>query len=327
VTAETRVAFYCVSNDTYFLGAVALINSLRLVGHAEPIFVLDCGLSAAQSRLLSSEVTVVRGPDNVPPFLLKTIAPLRHPAEVMILVDADVIVTRPLDTVIDRAAAGEVVAFRNNVDRFVAEWGELLDLGPLERRPYVCSAFLAAGGEGGEEVLRLLDDRQRRVDFERTWWRHREPGYPFLYADQDVLNAVLAARVERSRMVALDHRLCTPMPFEGLEIADAATLRCVFADGTEPYLLHHILPAKPWLRSMHEGVYSRLLRRLVSDSDVAVRPPASWLPFRFRTGAVSFLERKRASAMAQVRWRVGSLVHRLRTALVGLPRAWRRRSA
>ena len=44
-------AFYCVSDDRYFLGAVGLINSLRLVGHSEPIHLLDCGLTAGQAEV------------------------------------------------------------------------------------------------------------------------------------------------------------------------------------------------------------------------------------------------------------------------------------
>ncbi len=51
------VAFYCISSDLYFPGAVALVNSLRLVGHTEPIFLLDCGLSDAHRELLATEVT------------------------------------------------------------------------------------------------------------------------------------------------------------------------------------------------------------------------------------------------------------------------------
>ena len=31
-------AFYTVADARYFLGAVGMINSLRLVGHDEPIF-------------------------------------------------------------------------------------------------------------------------------------------------------------------------------------------------------------------------------------------------------------------------------------------------
>jgi len=90
-------AFYCVSSSMYFLGAVALVNSLRLLGHAEPIFVLDYGLSTAERELLSQEATLVAAPDDTTPFLLKTVAPLAHPAEVMVLIDADIIITRPIE--------------------------------------------------------------------------------------------------------------------------------------------------------------------------------------------------------------------------------------
>ncbi len=59
--AEHRpaAAFYCVADERYFLGAVGLINSLRLVGHTEPIFLLDCGLTAAQRELLEPQATLL----------------------------------------------------------------------------------------------------------------------------------------------------------------------------------------------------------------------------------------------------------------------------
>ncbi len=53
------LAFYCVADDRYFLGAVGLINSLRLQGHAEPIYLLDCGLDPRQRELLAAHVEVV----------------------------------------------------------------------------------------------------------------------------------------------------------------------------------------------------------------------------------------------------------------------------
>ena len=53
-------AFYCVADERYFLGAVGLVNSLRLVGHREPIFLLDCGLDDEQRELLGREVDAGR---------------------------------------------------------------------------------------------------------------------------------------------------------------------------------------------------------------------------------------------------------------------------
>ncbi len=68
----TATAFYCVSDARFFLGAVGLINSLRVIGHDEPIFVLDCGLTDEQRGMLAAEATLVPAPAERPPQLLKT---------------------------------------------------------------------------------------------------------------------------------------------------------------------------------------------------------------------------------------------------------------
>ena len=69
-------------------------------------------------------------PGEVTPFLLKTVAPLRHPAEVVVLLDADIIVTRPLTELIDRASHGRVLAVEHGHDRFFPSGGSCSDLGP-----------------------------------------------------------------------------------------------------------------------------------------------------------------------------------------------------
>ncbi len=150
----------------------------------------------------------------------------------MILIDADMIATRPLTELIERAAGDRVVVFRNDTDRFVAEWGELLDLGPVRRRPYVSSGLIALGGATGDTVLGLLDDRQRRVDIEQTFARRATPDYAFLYPEQDVLNAILATRVDEERIVTLDNRLAPNPPYRGLRIADERT--CAASTTTAP---------------------------------------------------------------------------------------------
>ncbi len=295
-------AFYCVSDSRYFLGAVGLINSLRLQGHAEPIHLLDCGLTAEQRALVADEVVLVDAPDDTPPYLLKTIAPLAHPAEVMVLIDVDMIVTRNLGELIETAREGRVVAFENNVDRFVPEWGELLELGEARRHPYLCSGFVAAARDPGEEVLRLMRDLRDRVDFSQTFWRQNVPDYPFLYADQDLLNAILATRVEPDRIRAYDYTLAAPTPFGGLEVTDLESLRCAYPDGVEPFVVHHILPSKPWLAPMYHGVYSQLLMRLLVGPRLAVRLPASQIPVRFRDGARGRIERARILGRDRLGW-------------------------
>jgi hypothetical protein len=276
-------AFYCVSDERYFLGAVGMINSLRVLGHTEPVYLLDCGLTADQRRLLEPHATVVPAPSEAPPWLLKTVAPLRHPAEVMVLIDADIVVTRSLAELIERAAEPRVIAIENDTERFVAEWGELLGLGEVRRQPYVSSGLAFLGQPIGEQVLQLMGELQDRVDFDHTFWRNNDPDYPFLYGDQDVFNAILASRIEGERLTALPNRLAPNPPFKGLRVIDEATLRCAHRDGTEPYALHNFY-RKPWLVRTRSNPYSRLLTRLLLGTNDSLRLDRRELPLRLRTG-------------------------------------------
>jgi hypothetical protein len=296
-------AFYCVADERYFLGAVGMINSLRVIGHDEPVFVLDCGLTDEQRELLAPQVTLVEAPRAAPPWLLKTIVPLRNPAEVMVLIDTDIVVTRPLDELIAKAAENRVVAFENDMDRFDPQWGELLGLGAVRRQPYVSSALVVAGQPLGGEVLGLMDELQDKVDFDNTFWRANVSDYAFLYADQDVFNAILASTIEPEALVALPNRLAPNPPFTGLRVADADTLRVTGPDGSEPYAIHHYT-VKPWLQPTHHGVYSQLLRRLLIGPDAPLRVDHAELPVRFRAGPRAWLARKRANLPDRFRWHV-----------------------
>ena len=268
-----------------------MLNSLRVVGHRERVYFLDCGLTPHQRRLLEPHATLVPAPSEAPPWLLKTEAPLRHPAEVMVLIDADIIVTRSLAGLVEQASRGKVVAFGNSNDRFVPEWGQLLGLGRSRRRQYVSSSLLLLSGPLGSEVLSLMADMPDRVDFDRTFWRADDPDYPFRYGDQDVVNAILASRVDPGQVVEVEGQLEAVMPFNGLRVIEARTLRCAYDDGTEPYVLHHYLPMKPWLEPTIPGVYTELLVRLLRGSDVAVRLPGRELPPHLRPGLVAAAKR------------------------------------
>ena len=279
-------AFYCMSSDIYFLGAVAMINSLRLVGHEEPVHVLDLGMRPKQRAMVEPHVNVVELEGDTQPWLSKTVAPLAHPDDVMVLIDADMIVTRSLADLIERARSGEVIAVEHGQDRHVPEWGEILDLGPVRKQTYVCSGFLATPRDPGEDVLRLMADRQDRIDFDRTSVAGYDTDYELLFLDQDVLNAVLASKVEAERVVVLDRRLEAIPPFEGLRVVDEETLRCAYEDGTEPYLIHHF-SAKPWLELTPHGVYTQLLRRLLIGDDVVIQVPDEELPLHLRPGLIA----------------------------------------
>jgi hypothetical protein len=298
-----RAAFYCVCDRRYFLGAAAMINSLRLVRHDEPIHVLDCGLTREQRAILAPHATMVTRPDDTPPYLAKTIAPSLHPADAMILIDADIVLTRSLGELIGSVPDG-VVGFRNDRDRFVREWGVLLGLGEARRRPYVSSGLVVLAGSLGSEVLGLLHDRQGRVEFERTFYGGRmEPEYAFRYPEQDVLNAILSTRGEGDRILALDEALLANPPFAGLRLRDEESLRCAYGDGTEPYGLHHYA-RKPWLEPMYHGIYSRLLARLLLGPGLTVVVPEGDVPLRMRSGPLAGVARTGVNARDRLGWRL-----------------------
>jgi hypothetical protein len=294
-------AFYCVADERYFIGAVGLVNSLRLLGHEEPILLLDCGLTAAQRDLLEPHVRLLPAPGDTPPWLLKTVAPLAEPADVMILLDTDMVATRSLAPLAERAREGGLVAFADPLDRWVPEWGELLGLGEARRGDYVSTGALLAGGARGREILRLLAEHQAIVEFERTYWRENEPGYAFAYADQDVLNAILATR-GGDGVVVLEERLAATPPFEGLRIRDERGLACEYEDGAEPYLVHHHV-VRPWLEQTEHGVYSRLLRRLLVGGDVAIRVPEADVAPWLRSGPRAWAMRARHDLRERMRRR------------------------
>ena len=56
------VGFFTIADANYFLGLVALVNSLRLQGHADPITVLDLGLQTDQREALETECDFVTPP-------------------------------------------------------------------------------------------------------------------------------------------------------------------------------------------------------------------------------------------------------------------------
>ena len=160
-------------------------------------------------------------------------------------------------------------------------------------------------------MLALLDDRQRRVDFEAGLYGRDEAGYAFRYPEQDVLNAILSSRPDPGRVERLPSRLAATPPYTRLRVRDLETLRCAYADGTEPYVIHQFV-RKPWLERMHHSVYSQLLARLLTGDDVAIRVPEADVPHRLRRGVVPSLERAALSARDLSRWYAGEAARRVR---------------
>src|SRR3954451_18327508 len=213
------VAFYAVADERHFLGLVALLNSLRLHGHEQPLVVADCGLAAWQRDLLSPHVELASVEAGPSPYLLKPVLPLERPAEIMVLADVDLLVLRSLDQLLRQPHP--VVAFIDPVGhRFHCEWAELLDLPGIRRMPYLNSGFLVLKGAPGGSILRLVADRQKRVNVEQIRARGGRPEDPFYYADQDVWNAVISAILPPSELGRPPADLASHPPFRELRAGD-----------------------------------------------------------------------------------------------------------
>ncbi len=156
----------------------------------------------------------------------------------------------------------------------------------MRRGPYLTSSALFMDRATAEGLLPLVAERQERIDLDRTWVGAGSEADPLYFLDQDVINAVIRARLEPGRVAEYDARLAPIPPFSGLRLEDAAALSCRYEDGAEPFLLHHA-SRKPWLVRMRANVYSRLLTRLLLGDDVALRLDPGQLPLRLRDGGAA----------------------------------------
>lgn len=315
----SSVAFLTVANAPHFPGAVALLNSLRLMGHEEPFVLVDAGLTGSQRALLSDRVELVPAPPGVHPVHLAPYAPLLRPAGVQVVLDADVIVCRRLDELVASARDGRWVGFVNdppNDVRHFAEWQDVLGLERVTRRPYLNAGQFLIPRLMNDRVLRPWIDGQTEVGLAGTrYGRRARLTDPFYFADQDVVNALLSALLSDDELDIRDHRLAPHPPFEGVRPSRGDGTLCEYDDGTAPFFLHHTM-AKPWLQATPTTVYSELLPRLLLADDVAVRLQPADVPLRLRDGRLASIDRRRAHALAvtrrTLRRRLGSLGIRTR---------------
>jgi hypothetical protein len=283
-------AFYTVATPSRFLGVVALLNSLRLVGHDEPFRVADCGLEPWQRDALEGRAELVPTATGTSACLRKCSLPRAAPADMMVLLDTDVIVTRRLDPLLVCAAEGAVVAFADPAaGRFHPEWSELLDL-PRGRPLRYLNTGLVILPRRRLDLLDKVERALHAVDLSRSALNGERSSNPFSYADQDVWNAVLAAATAPEEVLVLPQRLAPHPPFAGLALESAQELHCRYEDGTRPFLLHDVA-RKPSAPSTPAALYSHLLL----GPDVAVPVPPERVPFRFHARLLPALERRLAA--------------------------------
>jgi hypothetical protein len=164
----------------------------------------------------------------------------------------------------------------------------------------VNAGVLAVEEELGRRLLPIVVEKTKTLDIALSQHGRGSVHEPFFFYDQDVLNAVLASKASPQEVVVLPHRLAPHPPFRDLELVDAAKFRCRYADGAEPFVLHHVL-AKPWLALTRRSVYDVLLRRVLLGTDVSLRLEPEELPLRLREGPLASLDRGRADLVARAR--------------------------
>jgi hypothetical protein len=291
-TAPKDVTFFTISDAGFVPGTIGLVDSLRLQGHGGPIVVLDCGMREDQRRLLGREVTLIPWDRSqaTNPTLFKPFAHLTDPSGVVVIIDSDVIVTAPLDGIIDRAASGDICVFPDpEADRWFAEWQSVFDLPSSPRQqPYVNAGFVCLSVDHHPDLLRRWWELCRSIWHEPSLYEGAADG-PTSQVDQDALNALLMTGVERERIHLLDPDLAPASGAlaEGVKVLDDRTLACSYR-GRRSLLLHVAGKAKPWrIRDwpyVLPTAYTRLLRRLLTGDDTVLRAIPSDLPPWLRRG-------------------------------------------
>jgi hypothetical protein len=299
--ARSGVTFFTISNDKYFPGLVGLLNSLKLMGHNEPVVVGDCGLTAAQRELLAPHCKLfelnsqlVRNPTQYKPFPF-----LLRPRGTVVFIDSDMIVTRSLSPVLALAAQGKICAFPDpDYDTWWAEWQEIFDLPCAPRKQtYVCCGFVAFSTTFWPELLERWWKACERIRERPTYQEGAKPLLsPTGQGDQDALNAVLMSVIPADALSLLpSNEKLTQFQSPHVGSINERTLACQY-QGKQPLILHASLQPKPWqwwgvsLGGQIRGyVYLRFLRRLLTASDVALKVPTPMLKIWLRQGIASDL--------------------------------------
>jgi hypothetical protein len=294
--ASPSVTYFTIVDANYFIGAVAMINSLRITGNAGEIVVGDAGLAAWQRDRLAQHVSVLplEVSGRVTPTFYKPHMGNSLGGDVIVYVDADMLVTGRLDGLVDLAAHGRICAAADlQPQRFFPAWHELFALqASLRRQTYVNAGFLAlaprhwpslvtAWREACDRILDLAPPQFALAMDEAV-------NEPTAFHDQDALNALLMSAVPMEELVMLDPRqIPTSHEMADVTRVDERSLHCVL-EGRDTLILHSVNSPKPWQRSgwitVGNDAYARLLPRVLLAEDVLVRMRPSELPFWLRGG-------------------------------------------
>ena len=146
---DAAATFYTVTDANFFPGTVALLNSLRLMGHRETLVVLDNGLTQDQRRRLGRHASIVDAPADPlrSPLTLKPFPFLVGASGTMVIIDSDMIVSESLADTLALAAEGQICMYpdhRGDQSRWFAEWEQVFALSkPPRHQTYLNAGFAA----------------------------------------------------------------------------------------------------------------------------------------------------------------------------------------
>jgi hypothetical protein len=267
------------------------------MGHNEPVVVGDCGLTAAQRKLLAPHCKLfelnsqlVRNPAQYKPFPF-----LLRPRGTIVLIDSDMIVTRSLGPALALAAQGKICVFPDpDHDTWWAEWQEVFGLPCAPRKQtYVTAGFLAFSASFWPELLERWWNACERIRARPTYQEGVAMLSPTGQGDQDALNALLMSVIPADALshLPVDEQVL-PDQFCDVRLIDARALTCRYK-GQQPLILHATHQPKPWQsqgvylrRQLSGDVYLRFLRRLLTGPDVTLKVPAPLLKIWLRQGVV-----------------------------------------
>lgn len=293
---ETEAAtFFTICNEPFFPGLVALLNSLRIIGHNDPLVVLDLGMSHSQRARLEPHAIVVDVPMTAMAHAttFKAFPSFLDPRGVVVIIDSDMIVTRSLADPIDLASKGKICVFpdhHSQAERRFEEWESAFELkGPLRQQPYVNSGFIALSTECWPDFLQRFWEVCQLVPPDARMIGESQNN-PFWGADQDALNALLMSEVapDAIELLPAAHEVY-PDRLTRTRIIHSFTLECRI-HGEQPAILHYSMAPKAWDRKgwvrVRRDAYVRLFPRIVCGNDARLRMEPKELPLWLRPGLI-----------------------------------------
>jgi hypothetical protein len=286
------LTFYTIGNAPYFPGVVALLNSLRVVGHHHELVVLDCGFTPQQRSSLSQHCTLVQCPSDqvTNPTLFKAFPYLLDATGIVVIIDSDIVVTKSLQGLTNLANQGKICAFPDpEYDRWFAGWQQLFGLrAELRRQMYVNAGFLVFDASHWPHLLERWWQACQAIKFHPTI-AEGAPDGPSSQADQDALNAILMSEVPLDAL-ALQPEEEAPTAsalWRDVHVVNTQTLACIYR-GYTTMLLHNSGSPKPWetraWKRIRHNAYVRLLHRLLYNEDMVFRMNPEELPIWLRPG-------------------------------------------